>query len=378
MLMKNGRTVQESKHAFTGKPTFRNRRHALSTGYRLIHALRRFALALTAAPLFLVNSAATAEESGFVLHRGNPVLPVGPSGAWDSAFIDPAAVIYHDGMYHSFYAAVPTWPYDLAIGHASSPDAVNWTRSGSDPVLVGAAADFESRSINSNSAIITDDGQWVLYFTIATHGAFKGSIGRAVASGPTGPWVVDPEPVLQPGPKGAWDHNGIGNASVLRTDAGYVMYFSGEGVVKGEKFSETHTMVGLARSDDGVAWIKHDDPVTVDGRYRESDPVLRDGEAEDGWMKSYITDPNVQRTADGWAMVFRGGNGKKIGYATSRDGIVWEHAFESPILVPSAAGVSEIYFTSFLHRDGVDYVFFEGGSFTEANGFLATRGKPDK
>ena len=71
-------------------------------------------------------------------------------------------------------------------------------------------------------------------------------------------------------------------------------------------------------------------------------------------------------------MVFRG-NSKSVGYATSRDGIAWEQAFKQPIVKPQNAGVSELYFVSFVHREGVDYVYFEGGSYTKASGFLATR-----
>ena len=342
----------------------------------LIRSLRRFLYAFPVAALLFGGDAVAAEEPDFVVHPDNPVLPVGPSGAWDAAFVDPAAVIYQDGTFHSFYAGVPSWPYDLAIGHASSPDGVNWTRSGPDAVLTGSTANFETQSINSNSVIVTDDGQWMLYFTIATHGSFKGSIGRAVAPSPTGPWSIDPEPVLQPGPKGAWDHRGIGNASVVQSDSGYVMYYSGEGMKKGEQFSTVHNMIGLARSKDGVTWTKNNDKSTTDERFRESAPIMQGGETNNNWAKEYVTDPNVQKTADGWAMVFRGGDGKKIGYATSKNGVDWEPAFEGPILEPHHAGVSQLYFVSFIHRDGSDYVYFEGGSYNSANGFLAIRRGP--
>ena len=72
-------------------------------------------------------------------------------------------------------------------------------------------------------------------------------------------------------------------------------------------------------------------------------------------------------------MVFRGGDGKQVGYARSEDGLTWEHDLDGPILGPRDAGVTELYFVSFLHHNGTDYVYFEGGSYTGAQGFLATR-----
>jgi len=331
---------------------------------------------LCALPLaMLLNSnigTATAQEAGFVVHPENPVLRVGPAGAWDRAFLDPAAMIYHDGNFHSFYAGVPSWPHDLAIGHASSPDGVVWTRSGSDPVLTGAQADFETRSINSNSVIVTDEGQWMLYFSIATHTAFTGSIGRAVAPGPTGPWVIDPEPVLQPGPKGAWDHRGVGNASVVKSDDGYIMYYSGEGETAGEEYTTIHSMIGMAHSHDGKTWTKYNDESTGDSGFAESDPVMRGSDTGNSWAKDSITDPNVQKTNEGWAMVFRG-DSKSVGYATSNDGVNWRQPFEGPVLKPRDAGVSELFFVSFVHHNDTDYIYFEGGSYTSANGYLVTR-----
>ncbi len=314
-----------------------------------------------------------AQDIGFTMHPDNPVLLVGPAGAWDSAFVDPAAVILHDGQFHSFYAGVPSWPHDLAVGHASSSDGVTWKRSGPNPVLTGDGTSFATKSINPNSVIVTEDGQWVLFFTIASHGSFKGSIGRAVAPHPTGPWVVDANPILLPGSKGRWDHRGIGNASVVKSEDGFTLYYSGEGEVKGEPYSTIETMIGMATSSDGVTWVKYDNPATTDELFHDSDPVMRGSNTPANWANDYVTDPNVQRTSDGLAMVFRAGNGKNVGYATSVDGTNWVHKVDGPILEPHHAGVSELYFVSFIHHKGDDYIYFEGGSYTEANGYLITR-----
>jgi predicted GH43/DUF377 family glycosyl hydrolase len=128
---------------------------------------------------------------------------------------------------------------------------------------------------------LVDIGTCVLYF----HTIRDGQIGRATAVSPIGPWSVDPDPVLNPGPKGAWDEQGIFWPCVVQEDDSYRMYYTGKNLMD--------NAIGFATSPDGINWTKHDDPQTTDEPYAESDPVLT-GEAE--WTLGKVDRPRVVRS----------------------------------------------------------------------------------
>ena len=172
------------------------------------------------------SSAAHAGGQGFTFDS-RAVVERGSLGAWTSAFIDPGATLFHDGRFHMMYAAVPTWPHPLAIGYSSSEDGVTWKKESPEPILTGADTGLGYESIASNSVVVTDEGQWVLYFSLVYPGnAFVGAIARATAPAPLGPWTTDRAPVLLPGPDGAWDGKYVGNASVVKSAEGYRMYYT--------------------------------------------------------------------------------------------------------------------------------------------------------
>ena len=69
-------------------------------------------------------------------------------------------------------------------------------------------------------------------------------------------WFTDDELVLKPDPKGALDSVAIGNASVVPSDSGYMMYYTGVGTYQDGAFSEDRQYIGLAHSTDGKTWTK--------------------------------------------------------------------------------------------------------------------------
>lgn len=318
-------------------------------------------------------------ETGFALHTEKPALARAGGGNWDSAYVDPGTVMFHDGAFHMFYVAIPRWPHPLAIGYARSSDGFEWARQADGPVLThdqtGAIA---ATSIIASSALVTEDGTWVLYVTSVAPGeAFYGSVIRATAPGPLGPWTVDPEPALTPGSDGAWDGVAIGDASVVRTADGYAMYYAGFGNFQNGAFAEKRANIGLATSADGVSWTKFDDPGTTDASYGASDPVLVGNADETGWDTFRLVDPNVQKTPEGWIMSYRGAtfeSSTAIGLATSTDGVTWQRASDRPVMTDKDAG-KKIFFTSLLSRPEQDFLFIELGSTSGTDAFVATRAR---
>ena len=53
----------------------------------------------------------------------------------------------------------------------------------------------------------------------------------------------------------------MGNASVVKDGEGYRMYYTGSGKYQVGAFTEEHDNIGLATSPDGITWTKHEGPV---------------------------------------------------------------------------------------------------------------------
>ncbi len=348
-----------------------------TTRKRLILGTRFFKQAALGLLIACLAHIASAQEPGFSVHGEKPALGRASSGSWDSTYLDPGTVVFHENAFHMLYVAIPRWPHPLAIGYAKSVDGHEWVRQSDEPVLTfDQTGSLSATSIIASSALVTEDGLWVLYFTsVASGEAFYGQVARATAPGPKGPWTVDPEPVLIPGPEGAWDGLAVGDASVVRHNDGYALYYTGFGNIQNGAFSEKRANIGMATSADGMTWKKHDNPATKDTLYDVSDPVFTVTTDQAGWDTFRIVDPNVQKTPDGWLMAYRGAtfdSATSIGLASSPDGINWTRVSDTPELTNENTG-KKIFFMTLLSRPAQDYLFVELGSSSSTDAYVATR-----
>jgi predicted GH43/DUF377 family glycosyl hydrolase len=300
----------------------------------------------------------------FHFYDGNPVLQQSNNCQWDCLYIDPGAMVYQDGIFHMFFNGIYGFPVPVGVGYATSTDGYHWTRQVSEPVL-SAKALSGSNLMGSNlfvtSALVEDDGTWVLYFYTLSGSTFNGpgDIGRATAPAPTGPWTIDPAPVLSPGPSGAWDEVQVSAPNVLKTEDGYVMYYDARG-------EDPPSMIGMATSPDGIHWQKYNDPSTSDPTFAESDPVLK--VSAEGWDSTRVIDPNVVQTPDGWEMIYlaTSGTGKftkgefSFGAASSLDGIQWTKSDRNPILSNNNHSQwSQAFLATLLYVDGTYFLYFD-------------------
>ena len=106
-----------------------------------------------------------------------------------------------------------------------------------------------------------------------------------------------------------------GNTSPV--DRRYVMYY--------DATTGGIQQIGLAYSDDGIAWTRYTDAAT---------PIFPNGGAGT-WDATHVTSGTVRQKLDGtWEMWYSGGDGRAdegIGYATSPDGLVWTRDPNNPI-----------------------------------------------
>ena len=265
--------------------------------------------------------------------------PVIPRGVFEGrSAILPGAIAVADGTYHAWVVAFAGIPGTQDVHHLTSPDAVAWTEV-PDPSLERLSAGLGDPGALPTSALF-DDGTWVMYVTgtLATERE-AWQVWRATAPSPDGPWTRTEDPVLRRGPAGAWDAGGLDFPTVARVDDGYVLLYAGIPSVNRETGA-----LGLATSQDGVTWTKHDDPATTDPGHAESDPVLEPGLCG-GFDARAVHQPRLVAREDGLLVAYAGyaaglSSRPAVGLARSDDGgRTWLCAWPGPALDP--AGLPE-------------------------------------
>jgi len=101
------------------------------------------------------------------------VLPLGPEASWDSdAHAGPCVLKLEDGFHMWYLGSGSTYTEKIVwrIGHATSPDGLNWTKSGKEPVLdVGNPEDWDGGTFMSFD-IIFRDGKFLFWYAGAPTG----------------------------------------------------------------------------------------------------------------------------------------------------------------------------------------------------------------
>jgi len=127
-------------------------------------------------------------------------------------------------------------------------------------------------------------------------------------------WVRDIEnPIAISGKEGEWDQE-VNSPVVVFDGSEYKMWYGGcNGIT---------ARIGLATSSDGISWAKYD-----------GNPVLK--EDGSGWDSLYVTKPAVLLVNGEYKMWYAGyihPEHYRIGYATSKDGIEWVRHPDNPVL----------------------------------------------
>lgn len=122
---------------------------------------------------------------------------------------------------------------------------------------------------------------------------------------------------------GDWDGSQVRQVTVLSDGIEYKMWFDGVNLL-GEH------QIGLATSDDGISWTKH-----------LANPVLTGTIGT--WDESGEHAPFVIEEGGIYKMWYEGSDGdvRRLGYATSTNGIDWNKHIANPILTPGPGGYDE-------------------------------------
>lgn len=259
----------------------------------------------------------------------------------DELFINPGAVIDHEGTLHMFPNVFTQWPGTVQVPHLTSSDGATWELAEPDPIMTSDDVPITPDGHDVSSGFVTDDGTWVLVFqTVSSEPAV---IGLATASGPDGPWTVLPDAVVTSEGTTADEDGGLTWPSVVRTDDGWAMFFTAA-----DRMHHGGT-IAMATSADGLTWTRRAEPVlTPDG-----------GEFE----LTALDRPRVVRTDDGgYLMVYSGQDLNDRGIATSIDGITWTRNTDNPVLTKAHLPVlGDLWDAALVLRDGVLTYYLEVG-----------------
>ncbi|RBP98584.1 beta-(1-2)-fructofuranosidase [Bifidobacterium aemilianum] len=93
--------------------------------------------------------------------RWYPSCHIASKGGWIN---DPNGLCFFKGRYHAYYQLHPygTQWGPMHWGHVSSEDMVTWRR---EPIAMAPSFEAEKDGVFSGSAVISDDGKLVIYYT---------------------------------------------------------------------------------------------------------------------------------------------------------------------------------------------------------------------
>ncbi len=183
---------------------------------------------------------AQASRLEFEREAAAPVLEPGEAGQFDSVdVLNPAVVRGPDGKYWNFYSGFDgkSWHTGLAV----SPEwGGPWTKMGR--VLSAEEGGY----IAANGSAIFDKSEFLYWYQagrVVPHiGLARSRDGKSFRK--------ESEPVLKAGPYRSWDERGVADPYVLRVGEFYYLYYTGLDRAQRQQ-------LGMARSRDGVHWEKN-------------------------------------------------------------------------------------------------------------------------
>lgn len=242
---------------------------------------------------------------------------------------DPS--LYYDGeKYHlwctggGFVKDNPT--SGVRIYYFTSSDGETWLPEETNPVFFESSTGiWDSGHIETPHIIKAIDTYWMYYCATPDSMREEGALLKiGLAKSADGiHWARHPEnPVLFRGNPGEWDERWIESPCVLKTDSLYYMWYTGVS-------TDWKIQVGLAVSDDGVHWTKH-----------ETNPVFSPS-SKNLWESAGVYAPQVHWIDDNFVMLYTGVKFNNTGYdysdthvglAISTDGIHWTRSSNQPVL----------------------------------------------
>lgn len=191
-------------------------------------------------------------------HGGNPVLEPSGSGFEAAKVYNPTVWYDEDAaIYHMWYAADGV-QVGTQIGHATSPDGLEWTRDPANPVIgADQMAGSPFTAFTPGDVIADADGLMHMFYggLIQSGLDVQFAVGHATSlDGST--WNLgNGQPILR-GKPGSWDSQVVAFPDVFEHDGTYHLFYAGSGAVanSGNYYFVDDAHLGFASSTNFAAW----------------------------------------------------------------------------------------------------------------------------
>lgn len=194
-----------------------------------------------------------------------------PDLAWEGRYIaaNGTALVRGGEVLYWYQAGSPP-----RLGLARSTDAGRTWRRHGDPVLpTGPRGSWDERGVADPYVIEAPDGALYMYF-LGQNRARQQRLGLARSTDGGITWTkLRANPIMEIGPEGAFDENGLGEPAIWPARGRWWMLYTGRDRTERRR-------LGLAHSTDGVHWQ----------RWQDSAAILS-GEAP--WNNAVLCDPTV-------------------------------------------------------------------------------------
>jgi len=159
-------------------------------------------------------------------------------GGWEKDSIMAPHVLYERGRFRMWYSGGEMYEPD-AIGYAESVDGRTWERHVENPVLRPAAG-WESERVAA-ACIVPHAGAYLAFYIGFAHGFEDCRIGMARSGDGVSGWERYPgNPIIGPGPAGAWDDCNVYKPYVVRLREQWHLWYNAS------RHSDRREQLGLA------------------------------------------------------------------------------------------------------------------------------------
>ena len=235
---------------------------------------------------------------------------------------------------------------DGGFGYATSPDGLVWSKYGGNPVLQpGPGGAWDEVDID-DASVVYAQGLYRMWYS-GVDAANTNRIGHAFSEDGIG-WTRHPDnPVLDLGPPGSMDDQEVIHPCVIYEDGLYRMWYNGH--------DGTTQRILYAFSIDGVEWT------------RFTDHAMLEPGPPGSWDDAELGPMCVLPGLDAYRMWYSGWNQDqefRIGYAWSPDGLLWrKNPLYNPVLEPGGPGFWDdaIVVIPNVILDGAEFRMWYGG-----------------
>ncbi len=155
----------------------------------------------------------------------NPV--VSPDQPWEKVAVMCPCVIWdpETNLFRMWYSGGEQYEPD-AIGYATSPDGIHWTRNGANPVFKSDPR-LEWEHYKVTACQVVKDGGWHVMFYLGFRDIDHAQIGLARSKDGIGHWERLPaNPIVRPTPEG-WDHDACYKPYAIFDGRKWLLWYNG-------------------------------------------------------------------------------------------------------------------------------------------------------